>query len=85
MKSIKTRFVPIGNSRGLRIPKVVIDQLGLGGDVEICIEADRLVIQPLTRPRAGWDEAFQAMAAMKDDTLLDLGPATEWESTEWEW
>ena len=85
MNTIRTRFVQVGNSRGLRIPKVVIDQLGLGGEVEIAIQRDRLVIQSASRRRAGWDQEFRRMAEQGDDALLDRPRPTEWEKTEWEW
>jgi len=85
VNTIRTRFIQVGNSRGLRIPKVVIDQLGLGGEVEIAIQSDRLVIQSASRPRAGWDQEFRRMAEQGDDALLDRRQPTEWEKTGWEW
>lgn len=85
MNTIRTRFVQVGNSRGLRIPKVVIDQLGLGGEIEIAIQSDRLVIRSASQRREGWDDAFRRMAERGDDTLLDEYQPTGWERTEWEW
>lgn len=85
MNTIRTRFVQVGNSRGLRIPKVVIDQLGLGGEIEIAIQRDRLVIRSASQRREGWDDAFGRMAERGDDTLLDEYQPTGWERTEWEW
>lgn len=83
---IKTRLVKIGNSQGLRIPKVVLDQIQLSDDIEVEVQKDRLVIRSSARPRAGWDTLFREMVAGGDDQLL--GPElqlTEWEKTEWEW
>ena len=85
MNTIRTRFIRVGNSRGLRIPKVLIDQLGLGGEVEIDVQSDRLVIQSASRRREGWDKEFRKMAERGDDALLDPYQPTEWEKTEWEW
>ena len=85
MNTIRTRFIQVGNSRGLRIPKVLIDQLGFGGDVEIAVQSDRLVIQSVSRRREGWDQEFRLMAEQGDDALLDKCPPTKWEKTEWEW
>lgn len=85
MNTIRTRFVQIGNSRGLRIPKVVIDQLGLGGDVEIAVQSDRLVIRSASRPRASWDRQFRGMHEQGGDTPLDGYQPTGWDRTEWEW
>jgi antitoxin MazE len=68
---MKTRVVRIGNSRGIRIPKVLLEQTGLPEEVEICAEGDSLVIRPANRPRAGWAAAFQEMSTRGDDNLLD--------------
>jgi antitoxin MazE len=82
---LKAHIVKIGNSRGIRIPKVWLDQLGLAGEVELAMQPDRLVIRPARRPRQGWDEQFRAMAERGDDRLLDAETATEWDKAEWEW
>ena len=84
---LKTRISRIGNSQGIRIPKLIIDQLGLGEEVELEVLAGQLIVRAVHAPRAGWDEQFQAMAAAGDDDLLDAGaPAlTQWDEEEWEW
>ncbi len=83
---MKTRIVAIGNSQGIRIPKPLLEQTGLSGEVEIRAEAGALVIRPIKEPRAGWARAFQEMARRGDD-LLDEGAASlsEWDEDEWEW
>ena len=85
MNTIRTRFVQVGNSRGLRIPKVVIDQLGLGGDVEIAVQSDRLVIRSASWRREKWAQQFRSMAEQGGDTPLDGYQPTDWDKTEWEW
>jgi antitoxin MazE len=84
---MKTKIVRVGNSRGVRIPKVLLEQTGLGDEVVIEAEGNCLVIRPLSRPREGWDEAFRAMAEAGDDTLLDgdLASTSKWDEDEWEW
>lgn len=84
---MKARLVRIGNSQGVRIPKPLLEQTGLRDEVDIEVEDDHLVIRAVDAPRAGWAEAFQAMAREGDDTLLD-GDAplpTRWDEEEWEW
>jgi antitoxin MazE len=81
---MKTRIVRIGNSHGVRIPKPLLEQVGLRGEVEIDVQDGSLVIKPAT-PRAGWAEAFQAMAEQGDDALLDPATPTSWDEEEWEW
>ncbi|MBW7864970.1 MAG: AbrB/MazE/SpoVT family DNA-binding domain-containing protein [Candidatus Hydrogenedentes bacterium] len=85
MHTLTTRFVRVGNSRGLRIPKAVIEQLGFGSEVEIAVLEDSLVIRPAGRRRSGWEQKFLEMAAHGDDSLLDGHTATEWEKDDWEW
>ena len=84
---MKTRIVRIGNSQGIRIPKPLLEQTGLCGEVEISAQDDSLIIRPARRPRAGWTAAFQEMASRGDDALLDeIGPTlSSWDENEWEW
>lgn len=83
---IKTRLVKIGNSQGLRIPKLVLDQLNLSSDVELEVQGDHLIVRPSIHPRADWGAQFRQMAEHGDDQLLDVdAPLTEWEATEWRW
>jgi antitoxin MazE len=84
---MKTRIVPIGNSHGVRIPKVLPDETGLAGEVEICAQDQSLVIRFARKPRDGWAAAFQKMAQRGDDALLDAAspPLSHWDEDEWEW
>jgi antitoxin MazE len=83
--AIRTRIVKIGNSQGIRIPKLLLEQSGLSAEVEVEVEGDRLVIRPAPHQRAGWDDAFIAMAERHDDTLLDGLSPTDWDDAEWDW
>jgi antitoxin MazE len=84
---MKTKIVRIGNSRGIRIPKLLIEQTGLSGEVEIRAKHDSLVITPARAVRAGWARAFSEMAKRGDDALLDRGMPIETAADEgnWEW
>jgi antitoxin MazE len=84
---MKTRIVRIGNSQGIRIPKPLLEQTGLRGEVEISIQDGALIIQPARRPREGWAAAFQEMARRSDDALLDdTAPSlSSWDEDDWEW
>jgi antitoxin MazE len=85
MNVINTKMVNIGNSRGVRIPKTLIKQMGFTDDVKIIIEPTQLVLRPVTPIRMGWDEQFRLMAKNGDDVLLDKGTLTKWDRSEWEW
>src|SRR5262245_12063806 len=83
---MKTRIVKIGNSRAVRLPKPLLEESGLGEEVELTVEGNRIVISPVGHPRSGWDKACAAMADRGDDVLLDPDlPPTQWEDTEWTW
>ena len=82
---VKSHLVRIGNSRGVRIPKVWLDQLNLGEEVEMAVQADQLVIRSAHRPRQGWEEQFRAMHQQGDDRLIEGFPASTWDEEEWEW
>jgi len=84
---LRTRIIKIGNSQGIRIPKPLLEQAGLGEEVELELQENRIVIRPAANPREGWDEAFKLMAARGDDALLDedLTGTTDWDQKEWEW
>lgn len=83
---MKTELVRIGNSRGVRIPKPLIEQCGLGETVELRLENNRLIISPERRPRQGWEEAFRAAGtAVRDEILLDIGQANAFDREEWQW
>lgn len=83
--AMKTRIVRIGNSQGVRIPKFLLDQAGLQGEVDIKVKDDTLVIKPARPPRAGWAAAFQEMAKGGDDSLLEETTPTHWDGDEWQW
>lgn len=82
---IRTRIVKVGNSQGIRIPKLLLEQSGIDGEVEIEVRKDHLILRPASRARAGWNEAFAKMAELKDDVLLDDVDTTSWDKVEWEW
>jgi antitoxin MazE len=82
---MRTRIVRVGNSRGVRLPKPLLERSGLPEDVEIRAEAGRIVIEAAFRPRAGWAEAAEAMAASREDGLIDRPTSTVFDEEEWTW
>ena len=84
---MKCALIRIGNSRGIRIPKVLLEQYPFNDEVELEPRRDHLVIRPVTQARGRWDDAFRHMRELGDDALLDEESmsATQWDTTEWEW
>ena len=83
--AIRSKVVKIGNSRGIRIPRTVLEQAGLTDEVEMTVEGNKLIIQALRRPRQDWEDQFAEMAKQGDDQLLDEVPPTHWDEEEWTW
>lgn len=84
---MKTRIVKIGNSQGVRIPKLLLERSNLAEEVELEAEDNRIVIRSTKRPREDWAAAFRSMAERGDDSLLDkdLLIQTQWDESEWQW
>jgi len=82
---VRTRLVQIGNSRGVRLPKPLLQEAGLTDQVEIRAREGVIVIQRVGRPREGWAEAAREMRERKDDRLIDEPTATRFDDEEWQW
>ncbi len=82
---MRARIIRIGNSRGVRLPKLLLNQAQLDGEVELQAEPGRLIIRSVKRPRAGWGEAARRMREREEDRLLDAPTPTRFDQEEWEW
>ncbi len=82
---VRATIVRIGNSRGIRIPKSLIDECKLVDIVELSVVDGSLVVRPASKPREGWDAAFKQMSEAGEDALLDPDLPTEFDEAEWEW
>ncbi|MBK8618983.1 MAG: AbrB/MazE/SpoVT family DNA-binding domain-containing protein [Anaerolineales bacterium] len=85
MNIVHTQIVKIGNSRGVRLPKLLIEQMGFGNEVEIVVQRGQLVIRSAVLSRHGWADQFRAMADHGDDKMLDKPVSTQWDRSEWKW
>lgn len=86
MSSVKTKVVRIGNSRGIRIPKVILDQCHINDEVELEAKEDCLIIRSPHTAREGWDLAFQKMHENRDDVLIISDAiSNEFDEDDWEW
>ena len=83
--SVTTRIVRIGNSRGIRVPKALLDVADLPDDVALEAEPGRLTVTAARATRAGWAEAAQRMHMAGDDELLDPPVKNAFDDGEWEW
>jgi antitoxin MazE len=86
MTAMKSRIIKIGNSQGVRLPKLLLEQSQLGEEVILEAQEGQIVIRASSHPREGWAEQFKAMAERGDDKLLDADAVTTtWDEEEWEW
>ena len=87
MNTIKVKIIPIGNSRGIRLPKSLIEQYNMKDNLLLEAKKDSIVIRPVENPRAGWERAFKKMRRREDDVLLDeeIEFFSEWDQEEWKW
>lgn len=79
------RIMRVGNSRGLRIPKGLLEQYQIDREVDLQVTKDGLLLKPVkSGARAGWGEKFAAMAKNGDDCLL-LPEGIDAGDAGWEW
>jgi antitoxin MazE len=82
---MKVNIVSIGNSKGVRIPKSILEQCNFNNEAELEVENNKIVIKPLKKKiRQGWDKAFKAMHERNEDVLL-LDDSLDIEMKNWEW
>lgn len=81
----RAKVIKIGNSKGVRIPRTLLEQVGLIDEVEMIVDDDQLVLRPVRTPRQGWEAFFSKMSQNNDDKLLDEMRQTTWDEEEWTW
>ena len=83
--AVRSKVVKIGNSRGIRIPRTLLEQADLTDEVEMTVEGNKLVIQSARHHRHGWEAKFTEMAQHGDDRLMNEPVPTHWDESEWTW
>jgi len=87
MNSIKVKIIQIGNSKGIRLSKSLLEQYDMKDEVLLEAKKDAIVIRPVTSPRKGWEQSFKNMRLSEDDALLDDKTEldSDWDKEEWLW
>ena len=67
---MKASIIKIGNSKGLRLNKSILERYNIRDTVELILEKGRIILKPIDQPRKDWGDAFSRMHASQDDTLL---------------
>jgi antitoxin MazE len=77
-------IVDIGNSKGLRIPKPIREELGLEGKVTLTVAGGALMVRPKRTLRADWADRFAKAKPQCEPLLMPDDLGTDFDS-EWTW
>lgn len=67
---MEATIIKIGNSKGLRLSKTILEKYNIKDKVEVILEKGQIVLKPIDRPRENWEKAFEEMRENNDDRLL---------------
>jgi antitoxin MazE len=67
---MQVAVISIGNSKGIRLSKTILEKYSITDSVELSLEKDCIIIKPKSAPRSGWDKAFKKMHDQGNDSLL---------------
>jgi len=81
---MRSKIIAIGTSKGIRIPKYLLDKYDLQGQVEVDDTGSGILIRPIKLPRQGWEAAFNKKNLADEDAIVDM-PDSTWDKDEWEW
>jgi antitoxin MazE len=62
--------IKIGNSKGIRLSKTLLDRYNIKDTVDLIMDKGQIILKPVSKPRKGWEKAFEKMAENGDDNLL---------------
>jgi antitoxin MazE len=67
---MKIPVIRIGNSKGIRLSKAILEKYEIRDTVDLVLEEDVIILKPVANPRKGWEKSFEEMHSKGDDTLL---------------
>lgn len=67
---MEINVISIGNSKGIRLSKTLLEKYNIKDTIELILEEDYLIIKPKQEPRKNWENAFKKMHKNGDDQLL---------------
>ena len=81
---MKAQIIQIGNSQGIRIPKILLEDTKITGEVELEVCPEGILIRSIRKPRSGWGEAFKRLSETDDDAA-PVGHTSTFDEKEWHW
>ncbi len=78
---MQVSVIQIGNSKGIRLSKTLLEKYHINDKLELVLEQDHIILKPITEPRKNWEDAFEDMHRNGDDKLLidDVFEDENWE------
>ena len=67
---MKTPIIRIGNSKGLRLSKEILERYSIQGNVDVILEEDQIVLKAINEPRSGWEDSFKAAGHDNEGPLI---------------
>lgn len=67
---MEIQIIKIGNSKGLRLSKTLLEKYDIKDKVELILEKGYIILKPISKPRKGWEKSFKEMNKNADDQLL---------------
>ena len=84
-KQLHLQIRQIGNSRGVVIPKAILQQVGFEDEADLVIEGGKLILSKSKKnPREGWAEDSKAISEAGEDVLV-LGDFMNESDGDWVW
>ncbi len=77
-------LTPIGNSQGIRIPKPILNQLGITSTLKLTDKNKVITLSP-TKPRAHWPAAFTKHTLPESELTSFQTISTNFDDKEWQW
>lgn len=82
---MKAQIIQIGNSQGIRIPKTLLEETKITGEVELEACPDGILIRNIRKPRGDWNERFKQIADVDDDQTAASPVDSKFDGKEWQW
>jgi antitoxin MazE len=82
---MKAQIIQIGNSQGIRIPKTMLEETGISGEVELQATSDGILVRNIKKPRSDWDTIFKKQADADDDLPVTSAATADFDRKDWKW
>lgn len=82
---MKAQIIQIGNSQGIRIPKMMLEETGISGEVDLQLTPEGILIRNLNKPRGDWEAIFKKFAEADDDLQVQDRSGADFDRKEWQW